>query len=296
MSRIKECFESRWGENGYIGEFDFSQLEVVIKAFVTGCPVLTADILSGVDMHCMSASFLFNEEYDHIKQCVDEGNKEYKQKRQDAKGPSFQAAYGAGAKSMSIKLGLSEKACKQFLENYSKRYTGVVSFDKKMEKEIIRTRKPSGRISPGGFLQGEGKFVSQTGRIYSFLEEDAPEFMQKKGKMVSFSPTQRKNYAVQGMAGDVVTLILGKLYKKIKASPLANKALLINTIHDSILLDIHKDVVHETVELVLGVMQDAPALLKEHYGITFGLPLGASAEIGRCSAEKEDYDINTQYN
>jgi len=55
MSDIKLCFTSRF-RNGLILEADFSQLEVVGLAVLSGDPVLKDDILSGRDMHRQRAA------------------------------------------------------------------------------------------------------------------------------------------------------------------------------------------------------------------------------------------------
>ena len=56
---IKACFKSRW-EDGYIMEVDFSQLEIVGLAILSGDDVLRDDILSGRDMHRWRAAELWS--------------------------------------------------------------------------------------------------------------------------------------------------------------------------------------------------------------------------------------------
>jgi DNA polymerase I-like protein with 3'-5' exonuclease and polymerase domains len=90
MSRIKECFKSRWGDDGVIMEADFSQLEVIALAFLSQDTHLIHDIISGVDMHCMSASFLYDTPYDYILKACKAGDVEWIKKRKLSKGPSFQ--------------------------------------------------------------------------------------------------------------------------------------------------------------------------------------------------------------
>jgi len=59
MSRIKECFVSRWGDDGEIVQADFSQLEVIGAAFLSGDPKMYEDILAGIDSHSQSASWMY---------------------------------------------------------------------------------------------------------------------------------------------------------------------------------------------------------------------------------------------
>ena len=92
---IKDCFISRWGSDGYLMEVDFSQLEVVALAILSGDPVLKDDLLSGRDMHRMRAAELFGIP----EASVTDGQ------RQLCKQLSFQLQYGAGYKSMAEKNG-----------------------------------------------------------------------------------------------------------------------------------------------------------------------------------------------
>ena len=125
MSRIKECIVSRWGDDGYIVEADFSQLEVIGLAYLSNDKQLKGDILAGVDMHCMNAAFLYNTPYDDIKAAVAAGDPVWIKKRKIAKAPGFLIQYGGGAGAMAKQTGLSMEACKGFIENYYKRYSRV---------------------------------------------------------------------------------------------------------------------------------------------------------------------------
>ncbi|WP_201773228.1 hypothetical protein, partial [Vibrio cholerae] len=61
---------------------------------------------------------------------------------------------------------------------------------------------------------GRGEYRNPTGRIFTFYEYDAPDFLRKRGQMTSFSPTQCKNYPTQSFAtGDIVPMMLGHIYK-----------------------------------------------------------------------------------
>lgn len=89
MSNIKRCFTSRFGENGSILNADFSQLEVIGLAYLSQDKQLYKDILDGLDMHCINASFLYEKPYEYIKAQVDAGDLEWAKKRKTAKAPGF---------------------------------------------------------------------------------------------------------------------------------------------------------------------------------------------------------------
>ena len=277
MSTIRKYFTSRW-KDGYICEYDFSQLEVIALAYLSQDVNLIADIKSGVDMHCQSASFLYGAPYANIKGAVDRGDKEWKAKRKIAKAPGFLIQYGGGAKTMAKETGLSEGQCKGFIEAYYKRYAGVKAFQDSVIAEVKASRQLTDKRTAAGLPSGRGEYVSETGRRYAFMEMDG-----FRGD-VSFSPTQMKNYPVQGFAtGDIVPLVLGKLYRALKNDKvLCDDCLMINTVHDSVVFDIKdEETLFYADKVIRETMEAAPQYLKEIFDIDFGLELPVDGEAGK---------------
>ncbi|MDC0529233.1 DNA polymerase [Gammaproteobacteria bacterium] len=278
MSRIRKYFTSRW-ETGYIAEYDFSQLEVIALAHVSQDENLIADLKSGVDMHCQSASFLYNVDYSDIYKAYKAGDDTWTKRRKISKAPGFLIQYGGAANAMARATGLSVGQCQGFIENYYKRYTGVKAFQDSVMAEVKKSREMKGSSrTASGLPSGTGVYVSQTGRRYSFKEFDGFH------NDTSFSPTQMKNYPVQGFAtGDIVPMILGKLYRVLKNdSRLCHNCLLINTVHDSVVFDI-KDLgtLDYADKVITTVMQNAPRYLKEAFDIDFDLELPVDGEAGK---------------
>lgn len=88
MASIKDCFISRWGEDGRIIEADFSQLEVIGCAIVSGDSMMKRDILSGVDFHSQSASWLNPQyTYDEIVRGYNNEDPHFTKLRKNAKAP-----------------------------------------------------------------------------------------------------------------------------------------------------------------------------------------------------------------
>ena len=88
---IKKCFVSRWGNDGYIVEADFSQLEVIGAAVVSGDPNMKQDILEGIDSHSQSASWLNPQyTYEEIRQGYLDEDKFFNKMRKAAKAPRFE--------------------------------------------------------------------------------------------------------------------------------------------------------------------------------------------------------------
>jgi len=283
MSQIKECFESRYGEDGVIMEADFSQLEVIGLAFISGDKQLKKDIEDGLDSHCLNASLLYNEDYSFIKSRVDAGDKEWIKKRKMSKAPGFLIIYGGGAMAMAKATGLPQAQCQEFIDNYYSRYWRVKEWQDEVIQDVRDSRVMTTKRTAAGFPAGQGEYISITGRKYVFTEYDAPDWMMEK---TSFSPTQMKNYGIQGFStGDLVPLALGKLYRKIKER-FNEEVKLINTIHDSVLLDCPVTCYKEVAQVVKEVLEDTPAYFEEIYGIEFPLELKVDVEVGETWATK----------
>lgn len=92
-SRVKEVFTSRF-PGGVIIQSDFSALEIYIQAILTQCKQLIADLVAGLDLHCVRVSQKEGVSYDEaLAKCKDPNHPDFKVwdgKRTDAKVFSFQ--------------------------------------------------------------------------------------------------------------------------------------------------------------------------------------------------------------
>jgi DNA polymerase I-like protein with 3'-5' exonuclease and polymerase domains len=233
-----------------------------------------------VDFHCKRLAFKLGLEYEVVKEkCATDPD--YKRMRKEIKTFSFQRAYGAGVAALSEELGLPHSEIKKFIRAEERLYPGVAAMHERWIAEVEGNRKPTSLRSFSGVPVGRGWMGSLTGKRYVFTEDDAPEFLRNKGKLTSFRPTQIKNYEVQGFAGEILKLVIGDLYRNIKFDGcLADKALLVNTVHDSVLLDVKKEVLGRAIGLVRSSIEAAPWLLYRTYGIEFDLPIKSDISVG----------------
>ena len=272
MSNIKDFFQSRWGTKGWIVQADFSQLEVLGLAIITEDKQLKEDIRDGLDMHTVRAAQLFNVSQSQVT----------KKQRTTAKIFSFSLQYGSGAKGMAAQLGVDVGLATAFIKQYYARYKGVKAWQDMVAKQIKQQRKPTTLKSPLGSPVGESVYKSITGRRYTFREYDAPEFMRDRGIDVSFSPTEMKNYMIQGFAtGDVVPEVGGKLYHALLNSEYKDTCLMVNTVHDSFIFDIRGDAVKPALKLVNSVLVASAKLVEDRFNIEIDLPLAVEYDIGR---------------
>lgn len=262
---IKKYFQSRFGEKGLLIEADYSQLEIAVLAHLSGDQQLIYDLKNKVDIHAQNARALFGAAFTP-------------EHRRLAKQLSFQLQYGAGAASMAKSNGIKKLLAKQFIANYFERYPEVANYQHLQHLIAMENRQLRPNTTKLGYPSAITYLKGETGRMYFLEEEDNP---YKPGEP-SFSPTKLKNYNVQGTAtGDIVPMMLGKVYRAIKANPKWDgEVLLINTTHDSVTLDVRKAWVEEVVDLLYDLLEQAPDYYKQLSGVDFKLPLPVEVKMG----------------
>jgi Autographiviridae DNA polymerase len=289
MSKIRECFTSRY-DGGRLLEADYSQLEIIALAHLSGDKRMHDDILAGVDLHTIRARQMYATMTITPKQ------------RQVAKVFSFQLQYGAGAVSMAASCGVEVGIAKKFIKDYYDRYPQVKKWQEEVAAEYMKRRKPSQQVTKNGVTAGMGYHLSITGRRYVMYEDDNPYAGQHKFSggvepATNFSPTKMKNYPVQGFAtGDIVPMMLGEVFDFVHSCGSWSRYKLINTVHDSILFDVNP-VDHAELKLFASklteVMEGAPALLKKKFDIDFALPLKVDIKVGKSWGSMKELSLRT---
>ena len=289
-SNVKKMFTSRFGDDGVMVEIDYSQLEVVVQGVLSKDPQLCEDLRNKIDFHCKRLAAKPGEDYDEVKKkAKDEthpDHKKYSAMRTDAKVFSFQRAYGAGNATIAAATGMPLADVEALAEAETKLYPKVALFDQMSEKAINASRVPTNNkifIEGVAFSQGEGHWDSPTGTRYVWREGITPEFMWKHGKYTGFSPTERKNYPVQGFGGEIVQTMLGKVMRYFIANDMFDrKVLLVNTVHDCVLLDGHKDIAPKVAKEVQKILESVPEVFNKLYPqLDITVPFPCETEIGK---------------
>jgi DNA polymerase I len=289
MSNIKDYFISRY-YYGTLMEFDYSQLEIIALAILSNDSVLKSDIFSGTDLHTVRAAQMFRKKEEHVT----------KEERRIAKVFSFQLQYGSGAKNMAADQGVSVALAQSFIDGYYDRYPDVKIWQDNNLRDVVSSRRPSQKLAEDGRgTIGFGYLVSPTGRRYVFYEDMVHKhqgFNGGVGSKYKFSPTKIKNYPVQGFAtADIVPIMLGEVFSLLNTTEFFPiKPLLINTVHDSILIDVDTND-PETLKFFGGKVKEklesAPAIMKELFNINITLPLKVDVEFGKTWGSMKKLDI-----
>ena len=276
MSQIRDCFISRYN-NGVIMEADFSQLEVIYLAHICSDQQLIDDLNSGMDLHIVAAAELFGIPESDVTEA----------QRKVAKAFRFMLQYGAGARHMAEETGHSKKVAQAFIDNYYARYPKVrewqdanIEFCEKNKK--VNASKKTSR----GYPVSEATILSETGRRYVFSTSDSPQWMADRGVYTSFLPTKIKNYPVQGGAtGDIVPMMIGKVHRWLYDQGAIDNVKMIATVHDSIVLDVPTECINWVGEGIKKVMESAPEVYEQTFGIPFNLALKVEVKYGRSWGE-----------
>ena len=168
--------------------------------------------------------------------------------RQDAKAHTFAPLYGASGYGRT-------KAEAAYYEHFNEKYTGVADWHSRLAKEAITTQK----------------IVTPSGREFSF-----PDVVRKANGRVSYF-TQIKNYPVQSFAtADIVPIALLHIDKLLDNM----QSCVVNTVHDSIVIDVHPDEEDAVIQVIENTNNELPNLIALRWGINFNVPLLLESKIG----------------
>ncbi len=213
---------------------DVKGLEVVCAAFLSQDKVLYKELNDGVDIHGENQKIFGFEE------------------RVTAKIFKFKLLYGAmeygfaNDPDMNF-ISTNVNYWKKIIDKYYSKYTGIAAWHEKIIREVSKT----------------SRLEMFTGRTY---EWDLMKFGSFK-----VPTTQVKNYPVQGLGADVVSIARVSLHRRWKASQLTG--LLVNTVHDSCVFDLPNDEVEESIELIEEVFRDLPTNISRIFGVDWDLKI-----------------------
>lgn len=305
-SQIKRAFISRH-RKGKIIQSDFTSLEIYVQAILTMCRQLIDDLKQGLDMHALRAEQAWGaaegKDYIYILAAAKDEkhpeHKKWKKKRGNAKVFSFQRAYGAGVAKIAATTGMSEEEVDTLVRAEAERYPELGAYIDRITEEVKRNRVTTQRFVPhpsagrdgvphGLTCQlGRSHIITPDGKMYSFSESPSPAFIASKpasrgGTAQSFSPTEIKNYPVQGTGGEwakaSMYLSLRAFYRKYVEEPQfwLGRALLVNQVHDAVYVDAEESIATHAAALLHAAMLEASVYME--WWFKWPLPLGVPCE------------------
>jgi DNA polymerase I-like protein with 3'-5' exonuclease and polymerase domains len=168
--------------------------------------------------------------------------------RQEAKAHTFAPLYGATG------FGRTTSEAKYY-EQFTKKYKEIALWHTRLAKEALNTQK----------------IKIPSGREFSF-----PDVKRRTNGGVSHF-TQIKNYPVQSFAtADIVPLVLLAIDDQLQNF----KSCIVNTVHDSIVIDVHPSEERNVIDIINNTNENMKAIIDTKYGIDFNVPLLLEAKIG----------------
>lgn len=302
-SDIKLTFASRFGEYGKLIQSDFSSLEIYIQAILTKCRQLIADLQAKLDMHVMRLSAKTGRPYEELLPLCKgyrdadgvwyEPEQEWDYQRTGAKKFSFQRAYGAGVQKIAESTGMSVEDVQALVDAEERRYPEISKHFEKLTKEVQNSRKPTGLVyqhptNPTLTCHiGRGYSRTPDGKLYSYIESPSPDYLAKRGITQSFSPTELKNYIVQGEGGEWAKAAMELAVRSFYARRnFGHKALLCNQVHDALYADAHQSVAHEAAALLHACMEGASDYMEYFFSWELPLPVPSDTTWGKNMKEE----------
>lgn len=148
------------------------------------------------------------------------------------------------------------------LEKFYSKYKGLAQWHTEIIQEVIQT----------------GELKVKTGRRYSFVRNERGDW----------PVTNIKNYSVQGLGADLMNIARVDFARRFWNSGIEGKLRV--TVHDSIVVDVHKKDVDRICQLYYNVFEDIPKNFKNIFGVEYNLNLGCEIKIGPDMGHLEKYN------
>ena len=208
----RSCFRAPVGRKLIIA--DYSQIELRILADWSQDTALVKALMSGEDLHCVTASQMFGIALKDVT----------KDQRAAAKQLNYGIMYGLGAQGLGARIGCPLDEAESLLRRYFDAYSGVAAFlrdaaDRAVGDRESRTR--SGRLIYFSFDANDRSQVGATQRL-------------------------GKNAPIQGSSADITKRALALLYKALKQTD----AKIVNCIHDEIVVEVAEGRANECAAIV----------------------------------------------
>lgn len=299
-SRVKQMFTSRWGPDGVILQDDFSSLEVYVQANLTRCQALLADLRSGLDLHCVRLSAWKEITYDEAYGMAKGPNKTHagEELRTLAKVFSFRRAYGAGPQTIADGTGMAVETVEELIAAEEKRWPGIEPYIEALTQDIKHNRVPGGRFLPHPDKPvvmcqlGTSHTRTPDGKMYVYSEHPSPKWMATRPKnpvYTSFSPTEIRNYVVQGGGAEVAKAAMAVIvYEWARVPDLWYKAPLINQVHDAFYVDAHPSIKERAACVLHACVLEASTVIKKKLGWNIDIDYPAEIKWGPSMADESD--------
>lgn len=230
---------------------DFSQVELRIAAMIAGEENMLAQYARGEDIHMIRACRMTGKSPDQVE----------KEERKKAKAVNFGYIYGMGAAKfvlysfdnygLTVSLDEAERDRAGFFSDYP----ALLTWHARQRRLVNRYRQVQ----------------SPLGRI-----RHLPDVVSGEKEVRAEAERQAINSPVQSMASDLMLFALVKLHRIMPRK----QALVLGTVHDSILFQIRDDVVDKWAGIIKTTMEDMDSV-ERAFQCKITVPIIADIEVGQ---------------
>ncbi len=223
--RIRDAFRAK--EGSVLLSADYSQIELVVLAHLSGDPRLSEAFTQGEDIHRMTAGLIFDIHPEFVSP----------EERRIAKVINFGVIYGMSAFRLSNELGISRQKAAEFIDNYFARFSKVTSF----MDGIIAEAEKSGQVKT---ILGRRRLIREIHSSNRTVKQGAERIAV--------------NTVIQGSAADIMKKAMLNVSREIDKRGL--KSTLTLQVHDELIFEVPHDELREMEALVAETMEEAIVL------------------------------------
>ena len=222
-NKIRNAFVPQDRENSLILSADYSQIELRLLAHITNDKHLSEAFNTGVDVHTLTASKVFEVPVEDVTKSM----------RIKAKAVNFGIIYGQSKYGLAKALGISNDEAGDFINKYLATYPRVKAY---MDGTVHEVEKKG--------------FVETVFGRKRYLET---ELSSSNAMIREFAKRAAINQPIQGSASDLMKIAMIDFAKKLKANNLKSK--MIMQVHDELVVEVLKSELDEVKKLVQEAME-----------------------------------------
>lgn len=221
--QLRKAFKPAGDDRILIGA-DYSQIELRVLAHLSQDQSLIDAFNNGEDIHRMTASKVFNIDYDKVTPLD----------RSRAKAVNFGVIYGMSSFGLSEELHITRKEAEGYIKDYFEKHPAVKAY---MDSQVAMAKE-------------KGYTETILGRRRYIHEINSSNYVTR-----NFGERLAMNSPIQGSAADIIKLAMIKVDKELRDKKYLSKLIL--QIHDELIIDAYKDEEKAVRELLERNMKEA---------------------------------------
>ena len=222
-NKIRNAFVPKDRKNSLILSADYSQIELRLLAHITEDKHLMEAFKTGVDVHTLTASKVFEVPVEEVT----------KEMRYKSKAVNFGIIYGQSKYGLAKAIGISNAEAGEFIDKYFATYPRVKAYMEGIVREVEK----------------QGYVETIFGRK-RYLET---ELSSSNAMIREFAKRAAINQPMQGTAADLMKIAMIDFAKKLKEHNLKSK--MIMQVHDELVVEVLKSELDEVKTLVKEAME-----------------------------------------